>query len=259
MRLRILAALVLALALPAGAQTVRKIIGNPRIGVMNPGPNGCEALARSFNGTDQYFTGSDLHATGAFTFACWMRLDSVGTNGIAGEDDGTKRDWGLRVAGTPARVSMLGWSGGALKTAGVGGTTVTSGVWYLAAGSYDGTNKVGASTNGSAWIEETLAGALDNDVPGLNVGRHYLAYLPGRLSTCFYVPSKLTGGAASQLLAIYSATILDCTTLQSTYGATHCYSMDRAAGANEADHIGSTDLTQINSPGSADGPGDGCN
>lgn len=233
------------------------ILGAQTIGISIPDgtKGGCATKARGYDGTNYFTAASDLHASGAFTAACWIYKASF-AGGIFGETTLPAGDWSLRFSSN--RLYMYGWSGGTTASANVS-DTITDGTWSLAAGSYDGTVTLGASVNGAAWVEDVLAGAMDNDGGGTRIGRQANIYLASgsRTGTCFYVPSKLTAGSSSQLEAIYNGGVVDCATIQSTYGATHCYPMTGSAGANELDAIGSVDMTQINAPTSVDGPG--CN
>jgi hypothetical protein len=258
--------LTLALALTASvswAQIQRTTIERTTISAASTSDDGptCATSSRTFNGTDQYFTAtSDVGATSAFTAACWFYVENTtATKTLVAEDDssGGKRDWNLL---TTTKLQVTAFTGGSVKTAIVAAPLLTTYAWHLGAFAYNGVSTIRVSLDGAAYTSTDMGGALDNDGPGLSVAAAHNGSLPfgGRIGACASWGSELTAGAASTLLAIYSGTVTSCSDLETTYSAAHCWPMDGDAGANEEDAVGTVDLTQVNSPGSADGPGEGC-
>jgi hypothetical protein len=246
--LRLLVAL-LAAASAVAAQTIGISISIP------DGPKvTCGTAARVFTGTE-YLSAPDLHTSGGFTAACWVYRTASGAHQGIFAESGATDDWGARFLASDA-VRMFGYSSGTPSYVTTG--TVTGEEWHLVAVSYDGTDTIGVSLDGAGWILKTMPGALDNTAPGFFIAKMGSAMLAGRTATCGWWPSQLTAGSASDLSGIYGDTTLSCAAFE-TLGATHCYPMNGAAGANELDRIGDVDLAQYNGVGSADGPGPGCN
>jgi hypothetical protein len=271
-----LAPILLLLAAPVWAQIERTTIERTTISAASTGEGeegaACSTKSRTFDATSsQYlYSANGDHAalepdgTKDVAVYSWIRPVSGMADSIFVQGDATSRPgWRLSYDGSVINAQAYDVDEARQSV----GTTTLATEWYCVVaicerGSnlqiyvYDEDGNGGGAEDASPapCPDGTFANAINFDVAS---NRAHTSFYTGRFGTFAYFATADASGIVTNRAAA-CAEMLPCSTLQGTYGATACWAMDGDAGENEADEIGSVDLTQVNSPGSADGPGEGC-
>lgn len=139
--------------------------------------NGLIGQAIDFDGIDDRLSAEPFALdNNALTISAWVNLDSVaGTQLIAAKaNDDLSRVFALSASGSVARLQVT--VGGAPH--GIGGGTLTTGVWHHVAGSWDGTT-ASVYIDGALVAASTPVGVLDTDGPGGSMMPFSIGDLPG--------------------------------------------------------------------------------
>jgi hypothetical protein len=269
-----IACAALLVPLLASAQAPIRVVG-PLPGIFRTPENGCASRSRTLVATSsQYFINADGgHASleaGAnvdTTLMSTVRQSSAsGTQYLLYNGGIITAVPGLYVYLDTGRLRSVLSAGGSLYTD-VGATVSAAGSFHVAWAVADRDGVLDLRLDGvdddatPADISAQAAQSLANS-HALVAGAYINGTSPvnGRAGIqAIWVGTAVSDANSLAISTAILAGTMTCSTLQTTYGATACWPMTGAAGANEADQIGSVTLTQVNSPGSADGPGLGCN
>jgi hypothetical protein len=266
MRLTVLA--LLLAAAPAWAQIVRTDIKDTLINSSSASAestgSSCATSSRTFDGSTQYLTNANgshatLEAGAGVDTAAAVWFYNPGTS------KGTLYSNGGSVPGTLLYVDATGRLVGILYTAAGNHTAqvltpLVGAGWHYGFLHADRDGLLTACLDASACktvdisskVAESLANTAALQFAKPTVGTMFAGRIAISAVWVGTVPS------VAQLQADYQAGVPVATCAAWSVAATSCWTFTGAAGANELDQIGSVDLTQVASPGSADGPGEGC-
>jgi hypothetical protein len=266
-----IACAALLVPLLASAQAPIRVVG-PLPSIFRTPDTECATSSRTFDGSTQYFSNANgSHAAleagvgQDVAFELWFYLTSatglqtlVYQGGVGASVPGV---WAYQNNG---RLYVQSADGAATYVSNSAVGAVSAGSWHklFIICDRDGDEQLYLDDGGA--LDASPAACPDltfGNTSAFTVGSYLTNYyINGRMAGGFpwWVGADLSGLVASSATRYNGGVPLPCSTLETTYGATACWPMDGAAGANEADQIGSVTLTQVNSPGSADGPGLGC-
>lgn len=136
--------------------------------------------ARSFNGSSDYINvGSTIAPSSQITLEAWINSsDNTGLKYIISKRTGPENDWQLYLSS--GKIDFSVWVTSSLQCSTIGGTTLSTGVWYHVAATYDGThcyvylNGVSDSAGG------TRAGTILNGATSVTIGIDQIPGTTGR-------------------------------------------------------------------------------
>jgi hypothetical protein len=233
---------------------------------------GCPYKSRTFVATStQYFTSangshSTLEAGVGQDSAILIRFKPTGTAGgywlyYQGSDATARPGFGVFVVATGNTLRIRAADAAGAVTSDRLGSLTTA--WHTLLAGCDRDSTLQGYYDNGAGMDATPADCPDGtfaNAVALTVGALYTGASPANAYISeigVWINTDFTTLVTAKTALYNAGEPLSCAVLRDTYGATACWGMNEAAGANEDDEIGAIDLTQVNAPGSADGPG--CN
>ena len=165
--------------------------------------------SRSFNGSNQYITIPDSASfpTGAQTWACWIKVNTVGTDAVFNHNVGTgnQRSVNLITVAPGAVEFVISQDGASTQKAGTDTSTITTGQWHHIAGTFnpstsvkvyvDGVLKANLSTGVYSSVKDSTAAA------GIGANGEGAAPFDGKIADCRIYNADIGATAIADLAA----------------------------------------------------------
>ena len=165
--------------------------------------------SRSFDGSTQYITIPDSASfpTGAQTWACWIKVNVMGTDAVFNHNVGTgnQRSVNLITVSGGAVEFVISQDGTSTQKAGSAASTITTGQWYHIAGTFNPSTSVKVYVDGvlKNTNSTSVYSSVKDSTAAAGIGANGLGQAPfdGKIADCRIYDADIGASAIADLSA----------------------------------------------------------